>query len=143
MKMENTREVSRKEFLEFVPKFVIQNVRSLIQGRLNFSNDGWATKIPPFALLKKRGGGTEGIPPLKKGGSGGFVRARLPTLSGRAGEAPILSDHKAAKVAWLDEERCLAWEGGSCQFCYLACPLRDKAINLDDQKPFVNILFCD
>src|SRR3989338_6371847 len=63
------------------------------------------------------------------------------------GEAEVLEDdssnNKAAKVAQLKTECCLAWEGGSCQFCYLACPLRDKAIILDDQKPMVNILFCD
>lgn len=100
--MENSGEVSRQEFLKFIPKYVIQNVRSLIQGRLNFSDDGEAET-----------------------------------------RENILSDNKAAKVAYLDTERCLAWEGGSCQFCYLACPLRDKAITLDDQRPTVNISFCD
>jgi Pyruvate/2-oxoacid:ferredoxin oxidoreductase delta subunit len=100
--MENAREVSRKEFLKFIPKYVIQNVRALIQGRLNFSDDGEAET-----------------------------------------REDILSDNKAAKVVQLEAEHCLAWDGGNCQFCYLACPLRDKAITLDDQRPTVNISFCD
>lgn len=100
--MKNTREVSRQEFLKFVPKYVIQNVRSLIQRRFNLSQDAGAEILEDH-----------------------------------------FTDNKASEVAHLDEERCLAREGGSCQFCYLACPLRDKAITLDDQKPIVNILFCD
>ena len=99
--MENTREVSRKEFLEIVPKYVVQNVRSFLQGRLNLSDDGMAETLEEN------------------------------------------SSHTKAKVVRLDEERCLAWGGGSCQSCYLVCPLRDKAIILDDQRPTVNILFCD
>lgn len=47
------------------------------------------------------------------------------------------------KVVRFEMEHCLAWDGGNCQFCYLACPLRDKAITMDDQKPVVNILYCD
>lgn len=100
--MESTREVTRKEFLKCIPQYVMQNVRSLLEGRLDFLEEGKA---------------------------------------GTLEENP--ADSKAAKVAQLDEERCLAWEGGSCQFCYLACPLRDQAIILDDQKPAVNVLFCD
>ena len=100
--MENTKEISRKEFLKFIPKYVIQNVRLLLQGRLNFAEDGEAE--------------------ISEENS---------------------ADIKAAKVVQLDEERCLAREGGSCQFCYLTCPLRDKAITLDDQRPTVNISFCD
>ncbi len=100
--MDSAKEISRQEFLKFIPKYVIQNVRSLIQGRFNLAHD-----VEAEALEDN------------------------------------FTDNKAAKVAHLDEERCLAWEGGSCQFCYLACPLRDKAITLDDQRPTVNISFCD
>jgi len=99
--MENAREVSRKEFLEFVPKYVVQNVRSFLQGRLNLSDDSVAETSEEN------------------------------------------STHIKAKVVRLDEERCLAWGGGSCQSCYLGCPLRDKAITLDDQRPTINISFCD
>lgn len=98
--MENTRKVSRKEFLEFVPKFVIQNVRSLLQGRLNCSDDSETETLEDSADIK-------------------------------------------ARVVQLDEECCLAWGGVSCQSCYLACPLRDQAITLDDQRPIVNMSFCD
>ena len=55
----------------------------------------------------------------------------------------VRSLSNTAHGARIDIDRCLAWDGGNCQFCYLACPLRDKAITLDDQKPIVNILFCD
>ena len=97
--MENTKEVSRQEFLKMIPEYVIRNVRSFIQGCFSLSHDVEAET-------------------LKDG----------------------FTDSKAARVAYLDEERCLAGKG-SCQFCYLACPLRDRAIILDDQKPAVNILF--
>lgn len=99
--MEHTREVSRKEFLELVPKLVVQNVRALFQERLNCSDDS---------------------------------------------ETETLEEDSAdikAKVVRLDEECCLAWGGMNCQSCYLACPLRDKAIALDDQRPIVNMSFCD
>lgn len=51
-------------------------------------------------------------------------------------------DH-CAKIAKIDINRCLAWGGGSCQFCYLACPLRDKAIRIEDQQPIINSAICD
>jgi MinD superfamily P-loop ATPase len=52
-------------------------------------------------------------------------------------------DDRMAKVARIDTDCCLAWEGGSCQFCYLVCPLRDKAITMEDQKPRINSSICD
>ena len=48
-----------------------------------------------------------------------------------------------SKRALLYIERCLAWSGASCQLCYLACPLRDKAIEMIDQKPVVIVSFCN
>jgi MinD superfamily P-loop ATPase len=51
-------------------------------------------------------------------------------------------DH-CTKIARIDSNRCLAWNGGSCQFCYLACPLRDKAIRIEDQQPIINPAICD
>ena len=100
--MENTREVSRKEFLKRIPHYVAQNMHSLIQGRFGLWYEGDA-EVPEDDF----------------------------------------SNSKAAKVAQLKTECCLAWGGGSCQSCYLACPLRDQAITLDDQRPTVNISFCD
>lgn len=52
-------------------------------------------------------------------------------------------DNNGLKVARLDTEYCLAWEGGDCQFCYLACPLRDRAITIEDQKPSIHVSVCD
>ena len=48
-----------------------------------------------------------------------------------------------AKVAQLINENCIAWEGGSCQICYLSCPLRDRAIRMVDQKPVIDSSICD
>ncbi|OGX31051.1 MAG: hypothetical protein A2787_01255 [Omnitrophica WOR_2 bacterium RIFCSPHIGHO2_01_FULL_48_9] len=98
----DAKKISRQEFLKFIPKYLTQDVGSLISGHFNFS-----------------------------------AAVTAETLEDRS------ANDKTAKVVHLDEERCLAWGGGSCQFCYLACPLRDKAIALDDQKPIINILFCD
>ncbi len=50
---------------------------------------------------------------------------------------------QAPKVARLDVSRCLAWGGASCQLCYLACPHRDKALRIDDQKPVFDSAFCN
>jgi len=46
-------------------------------------------------------------------------------------------------VARIDVGRCLAWQGMSCQLCYLACPIRDKAIAMCDQKPVIVPALCD
>jgi Pyruvate/2-oxoacid:ferredoxin oxidoreductase delta subunit len=46
-------------------------------------------------------------------------------------------------LAYIDVTRCLAWEGTSCQACYLACPIRDEAIEMDDQKPVIIVSGCD
>ena len=54
----------------------------------------------------------------------------------------IQEDGKA-KVAHLINENCIAWGGGSCQACYLSCPLRDRAIRMVDQKPVIDPLICD
>ena len=47
------------------------------------------------------------------------------------------------RVAMLDVSRCLAWGGGSCQVCALRCPLRDRAMVLEDGKPPVVASLCD
>jgi|SRR3989338_4932021 len=100
--MENSKEVSRKEFLKSIPEYVVQNMPFFIQECLNL----------PFAAEKE-------------------------TLYDNFG------DNKAVKVVQLEAQYCLAWDGGNCQFCYLVCPLRDKAITMDDQRPTINISFCD
>ena len=46
-------------------------------------------------------------------------------------------------VATIDMARCLAWEAGECQLCYLRCPLRDEAIVLDGGKPRIVASACD
>lgn len=52
-------------------------------------------------------------------------------------------ENNGPKVARLDTQYCLAWEGGDCQFCYLACPLRDRAITIEDRKPSIHVSLCD
>lgn len=46
-------------------------------------------------------------------------------------------EEEGPRIAFVDIERCLAWGGTSCQFCYLVCPLRDQAIKIEEQKPVV------
>ena len=46
-------------------------------------------------------------------------------------------------VAFLDVGSCLAWGGMNCQLCYLACPLRDRALEIRDQKPVMVAEICD
>ena len=55
----------------------------------------------------------------------------------------MLIDDNSVKIASIDTNNCLAWDGGSCQFCYLACPLRDQAITIEDQRPLINSTICD
>ena len=52
-------------------------------------------------------------------------------------------DAARAKVARINVSRCLAWGNSLCQACYLACPLRDRALEIVDQKPIINIAACD
>lgn len=47
------------------------------------------------------------------------------------------------KVARVDITRCLAWSGANCQLCYLACPIREQAIQIHDQKPVIIASSCD
>ncbi len=47
------------------------------------------------------------------------------------------------KVARINITRCLAWGNSLCQACYLACPLRDRAIEIVDQKPIINREICN
>src|SRR3989338_1504094 len=64
-----------------------------------------------------------------------------PTL----GSYPRIDDclDTGPRIARLDISRCLAWGGANCQLCYLACPLRDRAIEMCDQKPVVHSFACD
>ncbi|OGX07588.1 MAG: hypothetical protein A2Z88_08295 [Omnitrophica WOR_2 bacterium GWA2_47_8] len=48
-----------------------------------------------------------------------------------------------ALIARVDISRCLAWGQMECQLCYLACPLRDKAIEMREHKPFIIAAGCD
>lgn len=49
----------------------------------------------------------------------------------------------APVVARLEVSRCHAWSGLLCQQCYLACPRRDEAIEMRDQKPVIVTRLCD
>ncbi len=46
-------------------------------------------------------------------------------------------------VAQVEVSRCHAWSGLICQQCYLACPKRDRAIEMRDQKPIIITSVCD
>lgn len=47
------------------------------------------------------------------------------------------------KIALINIERCLAWGGADCQFCYLVCPLKEKAIQIHNEKPVIIASGCD
>lgn len=47
------------------------------------------------------------------------------------------------RLAVMDIARCLAWGEGSCQACYLRCPLRDEAILLEGGRPVIVASSCD
>jgi Pyruvate/2-oxoacid:ferredoxin oxidoreductase delta subunit len=72
------------------------------------------------------------------------VRALMTDLKGLS--PPVLGGQAhslSRRVAMLDVSRCLAWGGGSCQVCYLRCPLREHALVLEDGKPTVVASACD
>jgi Pyruvate/2-oxoacid:ferredoxin oxidoreductase delta subunit len=48
-----------------------------------------------------------------------------------------------ASIPRVDISRCLAWGQMECQFCYLACPHRDKAIEMREHKPVIIAAGCD
>ncbi len=66
---------------------------------------------------------------------------RVVTLENTLTESAIKSAEK--QVARVDITRCLAWSGANCQLCYLACPLREQAIQIHDQKPVIIASSCD
>ena len=99
--MEDSKTISRGDFLKNIPKYFASTVRSF-------------TKV--LDQSKSIETGKEGLDEIQ------------------------ISNKRTAK---LIADYCLAGEGGSCQFCYLACPARDKAIVIEDQKPIINPLFCD
>lgn len=52
--------------------------------------------------------------------------------------------HKASpQIARIDVDLCIAREGAMCQACYVACPLRDRAIRIEDQLPLIFDSVCD
>ncbi|MCA9405001.1 MAG: hypothetical protein KC684_00555 [Candidatus Omnitrophica bacterium] len=99
--MANPNDVSRREFLKTIPKYLVSSVHE-------------------------------------------FTKELAKPTDIRAEEnvAEVIDDGRA-KIAEIDTDCCMAWDGGSCQFCYLACPLRDRAITIEDQKPIINSSICD
>jgi len=59
------------------------------------------------------------------------------------GSKESVNEDTGLRAARLDITRCLAWGGASCQLCYLACPYRDRALEMCDQKPVVITSACD
>ena len=41
------------------------------------------------------------------------------------------------RVARIDVTKCFAWLASDCQHCYLACPLKERAIVMRDLKPVI------
>lgn len=54
--------------------------------------------------------------------------------------APLEGD---ASIPQVNISRCLAWGQMECQLCYLACPHRDKAIEMREHKPVIIAAGCD
>lgn len=74
-------------------------------------------------------------------------RMFLSTLAGRP-SLSLYAERSEAEVsegttAFIDPRLCIAWEGGDCQLCFIQCPLRGIAIQLDDLKPVINSAACD
>ena len=76
---------------------------------------------------------------IRKTISGGGISALFDEDSSKES----VNEDIGPRVARLDITRCLAWEGASCQLCYLACPYRDRALEMRDQKPVVIASVCD
>ncbi len=58
-------------------------------------------------------------------------------------EVELSAVEKQNQKARLDVTRCLAWGGMMCQACYLACHLRDRAMEMKDLKPVIHAEACD
>lgn len=50
---------------------------------------------------------------------------------------------KERRTARVDVTKCFAWLASDCQHCYLACPLRGRAIVMHDLKPVIEDTVCD
>lgn len=50
---------------------------------------------------------------------------------------------RGASIPRVDINRCLAWGQMECQLCYLACPHRDRAIEMREHKPVIIAAGCD
>lgn len=72
-----------------------------------------------------------------------FLRFFPRHLLDKAGVGPFRSSEPEDRAAQVEISRCHAWMGMSCQQCYLACPRRDQAIEMRDQKPVVILSACD
>lgn len=70
---------------------------------------------------------------------GTVAREGMSAFSSNAGRMTLSRD----LVAQIEVSRCHAWSGFLCQHCYLACPKRERAIEMRDQKPVINALGCD
>jgi Pyruvate/2-oxoacid:ferredoxin oxidoreductase delta subunit len=54
-----------------------------------------------------------------------------------------IETQKRTLIPRVDISRCLAWGQMECQLCYLACPHRDKAIEMREHKPIILAAGCD
>jgi Pyruvate/2-oxoacid:ferredoxin oxidoreductase delta subunit len=72
-----------------------------------------------------------------------YLADHIQTGADEGHEHHCTDEAEGTKVAMLMEERCLAWNGNICQHCYLACPLREQAIRIDDQRPVIMPAFCN
>ncbi|OGW86300.1 MAG: hypothetical protein A3C35_01830 [Omnitrophica bacterium RIFCSPHIGHO2_02_FULL_46_11] len=70
---------------------------------------------------------------------GAVAREGILAFSSRTEEIGLPRD----LVAQVEVSRCLAWSGLICQQCYLACPKREQAIEMRDQKPIITVSICD
>lgn len=68
-----------------------------------------------------------------------FLRKLNPFWEGQTASTPS----PGASIAQVDISRCLAWGHMECQLCYLACPHRDRAIEMREHKPVIIAAGCD
>src|SRR3990167_2005965 len=138
MPAEQNINLARREFVKSLPLYFLERIQSMLNQLVSHSN-------PDVILSEAKDLKTEILRCADRAAPQHQAAARRSNKRRRfAPQNDILNDRSDQPlVAAISVTRCLAWGNSLCQACYLACPLRDRAIEIVDQKPIINREICN
>lgn len=91
-------------------------------------------EVCPYSSIKLADWGPKyGTPVIDPPKTPCYLCMKCPEVCPTGSLKEVKKEEAGMGLAHIVKETCLTWKGDICNLCYKRCPLKDKAIILDDE----------